>query len=44
MSAPTPPPHTHIENLQLLCAHCNSTKGDRPMEYLRARLARLQVA
>ena len=34
----------HIENLQLLCAHCNSTKGDRPMEYLRARLARLQVA
>ena len=30
----------HIENLQLLCNHCNSLKGDRPMEYLRARLAR----
>ncbi len=34
----------HLENLQLLCAHCNSTKGDRPMEYLRTRLARLRVA
>ena len=30
----------HLENLQLLCAHCNSLKGDRPMEYLRARLVR----
>ena len=30
----------HIENLQLLCGYCNSLKGDRPMEYLRARLAR----
>ena len=30
----------HIENLQLLCNHCNSLKGGRPMEYLRARLAR----
>ena len=29
----------HIDNLQLLCGHCNSTKGDRPMEYLVARLA-----
>ena len=28
----------HIENLQLLCAHCNRTKGDRPQEYLLARL------
>ncbi len=28
----------HIENLQLLCAHCNRTKGDRPQEYLMARL------
>ena len=28
----------HIENLQLLCAHCNKTKGDRPQEYLMARL------
>ena len=30
----------HVENLQLLCGHCNSLKGDRPMEYLRARLVR----
>ena len=22
----------HIENLQLLCGHCNSVKGDRPQE------------
>lgn len=28
----------HIDNLQLLCAHCNRTKGDRPQEYLIARL------
>ena len=28
----------HIENLQLLCGHCNRTKGDRPQEYLVARL------
>ena len=25
-------------NLQLLCQHCNSVKGDRDMAYLRARL------
>ena len=25
----------HLENLQLLCGHCNSLKGNRPMEYLR---------
>lgn len=25
-------------NLQLLCNHCNSVKGDRPMEYLLAKL------
>ncbi len=30
----------HLENLQLLCGHCNSLKGNRPMEYLRARLVR----
>ncbi len=29
----------HLENLQLLCGACNSLKGDRPMEYLVARLA-----
>lgn len=26
----------HIENLQLLCGHCNRVKGDRPQEYLLA--------
>ena len=28
----------HIENLQLLCGHCNRIKGDRGMEYLRVKL------
>ncbi len=28
----------HLENLQLLCGHCNSLKGNRGMEYLIARL------
>jgi len=28
----------HLENLQLLCGACNSLKGDRPQEYLVARL------
>ena len=28
----------HIENLQLLCGHCNAVKGDRGMEYLRTKL------
>ncbi len=28
----------HIENLQLLCGHCNRVKGNRPQEYLVARL------
>ena len=28
----------HKRNLQLLCGHCNSVKGDRPMEYLLAQL------
>ena len=29
----------HIENLQLLCGSCNGIKGDRGMEYLRAKLS-----
>ena len=31
----------HIDNLQLLCGHCNSIKGDRPMDYLMAQLAKV---
>ena len=34
----------HIENLQLLCAHCNRVKGDRSQEYLLARLAKMRIA
>ena len=34
----------HIENLQLLCGHCNSVKGDRPQEYLVTRLRELGIA
>ena len=34
----------HIENLQLLCAHCNRVKGDRPQEYLVARLREMGMA
>ncbi len=33
----------HIENLQLLCGNCNRIKGDRPQEYLLARLAEMAV-
>ena len=29
----------HIDNLQLLCGNCNRIKGNRPQEYLVARLA-----
>ena len=29
----------HVNNLQLLCGHCNSVKGDRGMEHLMAKLA-----
>ena len=29
----------HIDNLQLLCGHCNRIKGDRGMDYLIAKLA-----
>ena len=28
----------HIDNLQLLCSHCNSIKGNRGMEYLMKEL------
>ena len=28
----------HIGNLQLLCGYCNRVKGDRGMEYLKAKL------
>ena len=28
----------HLDNLQLLCSHCNRVKGDRGMEYLRTKL------
>ena len=34
----------NIENPQLLCAHCNWVKGDRPQEYLVARLRELGIA
>ncbi len=33
----------HLDNLQLLCGACNSLKGDRPQEYLMARLEEMQV-
>ena len=29
----------HIDNLQLLCSSCNRLKGDRGMDYLRAKLS-----
>ena len=33
----------HIENLQLLCGHCNRIKGDREQSYLMARLQEVSV-
>ena len=30
----------HLDNLQLLCSHCNRIKGDRPQEYLIAALGK----
>ena len=32
----------YYENYQLLCANCNRIKGDRPMEYLRMKIAKRQ--
>ena len=29
----------HLDNLQLLCSHCNRLKGNRTQEYLLVRLA-----
>ena len=34
----------HIENLQLLCGHCNRVKGNRAQEYLLARLREMGIA
>ena len=34
----------HLDNLQLLCGACNSLKGDRPQEYLIARLKEMAVS
>ena len=34
----------HMENLQLLCSHCNRIKGDREQSYLVARLKEMAYA
>jgi DNA modification methylase len=34
----------YYENYQLLCGSCNKIKGDRPMEYLRAKIATIELA
>ena len=34
----------HLENLQLLCSHCNRIKGDRAQAFLMARLKKMAVA
>ena len=34
----------HLENLQLLCGACNSTKGDRDQRYLLAALKRQRIS
>ena len=32
----------YYENYQLLCGSCNSIKGNRPMEYLRMKIAKIE--
>lgn len=34
----------YFENFQLLCGSCNSIKGNRPMEYLTARIGQIREA
>ena len=34
----------HIDNLQLLCGHCNRVKGDRGMEYMKRLQSHLRLA
>ena len=34
----------HLDNLQLLCSHCNRIKGDREQSYLMARLKDVEYA
>ncbi|MXX59524.1 MAG: hypothetical protein F4Z37_11070 [Rhodothermaceae bacterium] len=34
----------HIDNLQLLCSHCNRVKGDRGMEYMMKLRSHLRLA
>ena len=34
----------YFENYQLLCGSCNRTKGDRPMEYLRMKMKKINEA
>ena len=33
----------NVQNLQLLCAHCNRVKGNRSQEYLMARLVEMGI-
>ena len=33
----------HLDNLQLLCSHCNRVKGGRPQEHLIARLKEMAI-
>ena len=33
----------HIDNLQLLCGHCNSVKGNRDMNDLRQKMSQKPI-